>query len=215
MFADEAIQDVRRLWGACAGQAFDVLSRPAPEEAKNEAQSTIRVIRTERRPTTMTARRRRLTGKISAVVSDVDGTLVTDKKILTESTRSAVGALRERGIAFAIISSRPLRGLAGLIKSLGITAPVAGFNGGVLATPQLSLIEQHLLRSDLARRTVAILTAQSAQVWVFQGQDWLLRDPSASNVGREIQTLGFNPTVVRDFPPGFESAAKIVGVSED
>src|SRR6202035_2447020 len=47
---------------------------------------------------------------ISAVVSDVDGTLVTDDKTLTAPTQAAVARLRQQGIAFAIISSRPPRG---------------------------------------------------------------------------------------------------------
>jgi hydroxymethylpyrimidine pyrophosphatase-like HAD family hydrolase len=49
--------------------------------------------------------------KCSAVISDVDGTLVTDDKVLTEGARAAVAELRLNGIIFSIISSRPPRGL--------------------------------------------------------------------------------------------------------
>ena len=45
--------------------------------------------------------------KISAIVSDVDGTLVTKDKQLTERTRLAVAAIRKAGIPFSVISSRP------------------------------------------------------------------------------------------------------------
>jgi hydroxymethylpyrimidine pyrophosphatase-like HAD family hydrolase len=40
--------------------------------------------------------------KISSVVSDVNGTLVTDQKLLTERTKGAVAA-HSRGIIFSII----------------------------------------------------------------------------------------------------------------
>ena len=43
------------------------------------------------------------------VISDVDGTLVTSDKKLMAQTVAAVAALRTRGIAFSIISSRPPR----------------------------------------------------------------------------------------------------------
>ena len=42
---------------------------------------------------------RRPSAKIRALISDVDGTLVTDDKVLTTETRAAATALRERGVA--------------------------------------------------------------------------------------------------------------------
>ena len=45
--------------------------------------------------------------EIRLVIADVDGTLVTDDKALTDRARRAVRALRERDIAFTITSGRP------------------------------------------------------------------------------------------------------------
>ena len=78
--------------------------------------------------------------KCSAVISDVDGTLVTDDKVLTGRAQAAVAELRANGILFSIISSRPPRGLRMLIERLGIVTPVGGFNGGVIATPDLAVV---------------------------------------------------------------------------
>src|SRR6476661_2114853 len=47
--------------------------------------------------------------RISAVLSDVDGTLVTTDKVLSARAEAAVAALHASGIAFAIISARPPR----------------------------------------------------------------------------------------------------------
>ena len=41
-----------------------------------------------------------------------------------------------------------------LLDPLGITTPVSGFNGGVITTPDLSVITEHLLSPDAARRAV-------------------------------------------------------------
>jgi Cof subfamily protein (haloacid dehalogenase superfamily) len=153
--------------------------------------------------------------KISALVSDVDGTLVTDDKILTARSRAAVTELHARGIIFTIISSRPPRGLRMLLKPLEITTPIGSFNGGVIAMADLSVITEHLLLPQVARRAVDVLDAHGVQSWVFAGQDWLVRDSDGPYVGLEERTVGFRPTIVEDFRPILDIAAKIVGVSTD
>jgi Cof subfamily protein (haloacid dehalogenase superfamily) len=163
----------------------------------------------------MIASRRFSPQKISAVVSDVDGTLVTDDKILTARAQAAVANLHARGIIFTIISSRPPRGVRMLLEPLGITTPIGGFNGGVLANSDLSVITEHLILPQVARRAVDMLDAHGVQAWVFAGQNWLMRHSDVPYIGREERTVGFSPTIVEDFRPFLDIAAKIVGVSAD
>ena len=106
--------------------------------------------------------------KCSAVISDVDGTLVTDDKVLTGRAQAAVAELRASGIIFSIISSRPPRGLRMLIERLGIVTPVGGFNGGVIATPDLAVVTEHLLSSQVARRAVDITECPRGRGLGFQ-----------------------------------------------
>jgi Cof subfamily protein (haloacid dehalogenase superfamily) len=160
-------------------------------------------------------RARPLPFKCSAVISDVDGTLVTDDKELTARTQVAVAELRASGIIFSIISSRPPRGMRMLLEPLAITTPMGGFNGGVIATPDLTVVSEHLLSSQVARRAVDTLNARGVEVWVFSGQDWLSRDPDGPYVPLEQHTVGFQPTIVEDFGSALDAAAKIVGVSKD
>jgi hydroxymethylpyrimidine pyrophosphatase-like HAD family hydrolase len=80
--------------------------------------------------------------KIAAVLSEVDGTLVTDNKISTARAQAAaVAEFHARGIIFTIISSRPPRGLRMLLEPLKITTPIGSFNGGVITTSDLAVIE--------------------------------------------------------------------------
>lgn len=153
--------------------------------------------------------------RISAVISDVDGTLVTKEKILTERARKAVAALETSGIAFAIISGRPPRGMRMLFEPLKITTPVTGFNGGAIATPQLSVIEQHFLSREAARRAVGLMASHGIDAWVYGGQQWLVRAPGGAHVGREERTVRFKPVVVDNFGSALDTANKIVGVSDD
>ena len=75
-------------------------------------------------------------GKISLLLADVDGTLVTRDKILTDRAKAAVRHLREAGIRLAITSGRPPKGMAMLIEPLRLETPIAGFNGGLFVRPR-------------------------------------------------------------------------------
>ena len=162
---------------------------------------------------------RSLPFKCSAVISDVDGTLVTNDKTLTARSQAAVAELRANGIIFSIISSRPPRGLRMLLEPLGIKTPVGGFNGGVLAAPDLTVIAEHLLSPEIARRAVDMLDACEVPVWIFSGQDWLVRYSGGPYVGLEERTIEFGPTMVEDFdlssipPPRSSASARISSFS--
>jgi Cof subfamily protein (haloacid dehalogenase superfamily) len=153
--------------------------------------------------------------RITAVVSDVDGTLVRGDKSLSDRTVAAIAGLRSAGIAFAIVSSRPPRGLKALIERLGITTFVAGFNGGVIARPDLSIVASHLIAPDVASETIEAIEKAGADAWVFSGQAWCVRDPDGAHVDLEKRTVGFDPTIVSDFSGLTHAAAKIVAVSDD
>jgi Cof subfamily protein (haloacid dehalogenase superfamily) len=162
------------------------------------------VTRTQPRPKT-----------IAAVVSDVDGTLVRSDKSLTPRTIETVRNLRTAGIKFAIVSSRPPRGLKTVIERLAITAPVAGFNGGVIVSPELSVIARHLIAPDVARRAVDLIEASGANAWIFSGDQWLVRDRNGARVALEERTVEFPPTAIDEFTNVIGTAAKIVAVSDD
>jgi hypothetical protein len=65
------------------------------------------------------------------VVAGVDGTLVTEQKVLTQRAQAAVQALHRAGSRFAITSGRPPRRPC-CSDALALETPIAGFNGGLL-----------------------------------------------------------------------------------
>jgi hypothetical protein len=157
----------------------------------------------------------RAASKISLVLADVDGTLVTAEKVLTARAGAAVRALRTADIAFAITSGRPPRGLAMLIDPLALQTPVAGFNGGIFVKPDMTIMEERVLAADVAKRAVEVILHNHMDVWVYSGKDWLIRDPNAPHVAREQWTVKFAPMVVENFEDVLSRAVKIVGVSDD
>ncbi len=135
--------------------------------------------------------------KISLVLADVDGTLVTTEKVLTEAAKAAArDDLPHAGIAFAITSGRPPRGMAMLIAPLALRTPIAGFNGGVFVNPDLSVIESHTLDLATAKEALTLILDQGLDAWVYTAEAWLIRDKAAPHVAREAWTVKFNPEVV-------------------
>lgn len=156
-----------------------------------------------------------MTNDIRLVIADVDGTLVTQDKVLTPRAVEAVRRLREARIAFSITSGRPPLGMQMFIAPLGLTEPFAAFNGGVLVRPDLSVMAQSFVPADIAALVIEAISRHRLDCWVYTDHDWLVRDANAAHVAREQWTVKFAPKVVPDFAAHLNRVAKIVGVSDD
>ncbi len=152
---------------------------------------------------------------IKLLLADVDGTLVTHEKLLTDHAKAAVAKLREAGVEFAITSGRPPRGMQMLIEPLGLTTPIAAFNGGMFVRPDLSLIEERVLQADVVEPAMEVMQAYGLDSWIYRGTDWFVRERHGPHVDREEWTVKFPPTVVANFDSLTNDVAKLVGVSDD
>jgi Cof subfamily protein (haloacid dehalogenase superfamily) len=153
--------------------------------------------------------------RIALVVSDVDGTLLTKDKALTEGTRHAVRRLEESGVGFTITSSRPTIGMRFLIEPLQITLPVGAFNGSSIVDAQLNPIEQHLIPASAVQHSIDILDEFGVDVWLFTNEQWLARSGDGAYVPLEKRTIKTDPAIVPDFVPYLSSTCKIVGACAD
>jgi Cof subfamily protein (haloacid dehalogenase superfamily) len=153
---------------------------------------------------------------IALLLADVDGTLVTQDKVLTSGSQTAARELRAAGISLAITSGRPPKGMRMLIEPLALDTAVAGFNGGVYVDPKLTVLDQRNLDPDVAKEAVAVCLDAGLDAWLYTGEDWLIRDPEAPHVAREAFTVQFRAKVVPSFTDQYlRACVKVVGVSDD
>jgi len=154
--------------------------------------------------------------RVKVVIADVDGTLVTQEKVLTKRAAEAVLRLHEAGIQFSVTSGRPPRGMAMLIDPLKLNQPLAAFNGGVLIQPDLTtVVNQNFLPAGVPEKVIEAIESHGLDVWVYTDREWCVRDANAAHVAREQWTVKFPPTVVKTFAGLLGRVAKIVGVSDD
>ena len=152
---------------------------------------------------------------IRLVIADVDGTLVTQEKILTARAIEATKRLQNAGIAFSITSGRPPLGMKMLINPLALTEPIAAFNGGVFVNPDLSVVAQSYLPANTAAKVIEAISRHGLDCWVYTDREWLVHNTDAPHVAREQWTVKFPPVVVPDFAAHLDRVAKIVGISDD
>jgi len=152
---------------------------------------------------------------VRLVIADVDGTLVTQEKVLTQRAIEAVDKLRRAGIALGVTSGRPPLGMKMLVDVLRHAEFIAGFNGGVIVRPDMSVVTKKLLPAEAAEQAVQIIAQHKLDVWLYTEREWFIRDPQAPHVAREQWTVKFPPTLTTSFDGLFGQLAKIVGVSDD
>ncbi|MGC1364871.1 MAG: HAD family hydrolase [Candidatus Acidiferrum sp.] len=153
---------------------------------------------------------------IKMVIADVDGTLVTQEKVLTKRAAEAVLRLHDAGIQFSITSGRPPKGMAMLIEPLKLVQPLAAFNGGVLIQPDLkTVVDQHFLPSGVPEQIIDSIEKHGLDIWIYTATEWYIRDVNGAHVAREQWTVKFPPKVVKTFDGLLGQVAKIVGVSDN
>lgn len=154
---------------------------------------------------------------IRLVVADIDGTLVTRDKRVTSAALAAIQRVRESGIRFTVISSRPPRGIKVVADVVGVTEPVPAFNGGLVVKSDLAtILREKLLEEAVTERLLKRLPEINAGVWVYTDGDWFVLDANGPYVEHEMHAVKYSPTVVKDFSGiPMNRVAKIVGVSED
>ena len=153
--------------------------------------------------------------RIRLLLADVDGTLVTQDKLLTDRAIAAVHHLHDAGVLSAITSGRPPRGMAMLVKPLSLQTPIAAFNGGLIVGPDMEVIEQRVIPQDLVVPIAELLGSYGMDVWVYRGADWYVPDPEGPHVAREAWTVKSQPKVMSHIGDMTDNVAKLVGVSDD
>ena len=149
------------------------------------------------------------------VISDVDGTLVNHAKELTQPTIDAVRRLRGAGIPFTLISARPPSGVLPLAARLGLTEPLAAYNGGTILRADGTVTEHYLVPEAVVRGMFALAEGSDGTPWIFADGVWHARTLEGVHVEHERRASCQEPTVTQDMEPLFGRVEKLTWVSDD
>jgi Cof subfamily protein (haloacid dehalogenase superfamily) len=152
---------------------------------------------------------------VRLLVSDVDGTLVDKDKRLTAATIAAVDRLRAAGIAFTVISARPMSGVRPLLGPLALDGDVAAFNGGIVFRRDGTIVSHVTIDPAVARGVVALARDAAVDTWVFADDRWYATDGDGPHTRSERISSDQEPVVTDTFDAVLDRADKITFVSDD
>jgi Cof subfamily protein (haloacid dehalogenase superfamily) len=148
-------------------------------------------------------------------LADVDDTLVTKSKVLTPRAIEVIERLYDRGVLFAITGGRPPRGMRMLVEPLEMRGPMAAFNGGIIAQPDMTGVDERVIPTESTRLAIDTIAARGLCIWIYRGADRHVTDPHAPHAEREAATVQFRPTVVPSYDALLDRVVKAVSVSDD
>jgi hypothetical protein len=155
------------------------------------------------------------TSRVRLVIADVDGTLVTQDKVLTPRATESVKKLHVAGILFGITGGRPPKGMRMLIEPLQLTGTPCELQRWRSHGSTACALEQASATSGRRGRSTAVDCPAPTGHLLLLDLDWFVRDANAPHVAREAWTVQFSPTVVDNFDSLMDRVVKIVGVGDD
>ena len=70
------------------------------------------------------------------IATDIDGTLLNERREVTPRTLAAVRALQRRSIPLVLTTARPSRSVQALYSELGLSGPFIAYNGALVYDPR-------------------------------------------------------------------------------
>ncbi|MCR5760520.1 MAG: HAD family hydrolase [Sphaerochaetaceae bacterium] len=112
---------------------------------------------------------------VKIICCDIDGTLVTDDKRITDENRLWIKkAVEEKGVKFVLVSGRLLPAIRMVYEDLGITGPVSGFNGCALYDENDRVVMEHRMSSENLRIIIDTARKCSMDLILFDGTSWCM-----------------------------------------
>lgn len=121
---------------------------------------------------------------------DLDGTLLTTEKRLTEYTKDVLKRAYEKGILLVPATGRPLSGIPGEVLDLPGVRYVISANGGrIIDTKQQRLIYEELVPPDTARKILEIFGRYDALREIYYDGVGYAQEDFLKNISRYMEHL--------------------------
>jgi Cof subfamily protein (haloacid dehalogenase superfamily) len=91
--------------------------------------------------------------KYKLLALDIDGTILNDRRELTDNTVMAIKKAIDSGVHVTLCTGRPIQGVKWLVEKLGIETPVITYNGAEIVDPVTNeiLFKNQLLPEDAVK----------------------------------------------------------------
>ncbi len=121
------------------------------------------------------------------VFSDVDGTLLNDKKRMTALTVQEVKKLKEKGIPFVIVSSRSPAGIYPILKRNDFNCMITAFGGGLILDEERKPLYHRGMPKETAGQIIEYIEEKQYPLsWnLFSMDQWIVKDKKDPRIRNE------------------------------
>jgi hypothetical protein len=111
------------------------------------------------------------------VLSDIDGTFLTDDKKVTELTAYAANKIIENGLKFVLVSARMPEAIYPITNAIGLPKiPLICYSGAyVLTEDEVILYDKKMPAADSVEILKAMMNWQDISVNFYSGRNWYVR----------------------------------------
>mgnify|MGYP002679423437 FL=1 len=133
--------------------------------------------------------------KYDLICMDLDGTLLDEKKQISERAKKALYEAKERGIYIAFISGRMLHAVELIEKQLGFKC-IEGSSTGTYITTDGKCIESHTMDcDDMLFVYDNYAKKYNIPLWIYQANNWYVTEVDEM-VENESKIINYSPEVV-------------------
>lgn len=131
---------------------------------------------------------------IKAIALDLDGTLLNDKKEVTDRSVNILRKLYKKGIKILIVTGRPYSSTTKIIERLGIPMTAICYNGGkIIDTISGEILENKLLPEDVAKKLFEYIEVKKLNINIFMNEKWHANDLESESAKIYKKNSGLTP----------------------
>ncbi|NME36616.1 MULTISPECIES: Cof-type HAD-IIB family hydrolase [Fusobacterium] len=154
---------------------------------------------------------------IKAIALDLDGTLLNDKKEVTDRSVNILRKLYKKGIEILIVTGRPYASTTKIIDRLGIPMTAICYNGGkIIDTVSGEILENKLLPENIAIKLFEYIEEKKLNLNIFMDEKWYANDLDSESVQIYKKNSGLIPTKmdIKTFPKNNITKGVLIGKTE-
>lgn len=130
---------------------------------------------------------------ISAVVCDLDGTLLNAEHALSAKTIATLNSIRARGIKIYLASGRTRVSMLPFYTQLQLNTPMICYNGAEVRFPTGEVL-QSSLTPEVVNQVISFSMSEGVHLNLYQGDLWYVEDPESIEAVNYARISGLTPT---------------------
>lgn len=130
------------------------------------------------------------------IALDMDGTLLTEEKIITENTKKALKDLEKKGVKVVLASGRPVEGLRQYLEELDLIKDddyVLSYNGALVQNAKThEILSKIVLKGSDLKRIYKVSKELNVNIHAFSAKEGLITPKTSRYTEREARMNGLD-----------------------